>query len=279
MIKEYFELNFDNGKVKGDLRYNKGSKMPFIFFFHGFKVFRNWGFIPYICDKLALHNYNVINIDYSKNGIIDSDKLIYDSETFANQTISSHFQDCQNIYQYVCEENFINDVNIRDIWDGRIFCIGHSMGGALSYLLSSKVHIDKIVSLAAVSQFERNTERQKLAWRERGFTEIRMDGSEQILKLNYSYVDDKEKNFPQNIVLESINKYKGKYLVIQAQNDMVAKLTDAKQLYDAGSYKDNKELFVIEGTGHTFSASHPLNGENKYLRSLVNKTLDFFNED
>ncbi len=279
MIKEYFEIDSDNGIIKGDLRYNKGNKMPLIFFFHGFKSFRNWGFIPYMCDYLANNNYNVINIDYTKNGIVDSDKSIFDPDIFAVQTVSSHYTDVINIYKNVIENRMINNVNLDLYWDGRVYFMGHSMGGALCYLASSVISIDKIVSLAAVSNFDTNTERQKQMWKEKGYTEVRINGTGQILKLNYSYFADKEKNFNKDSILSSIRQYRGKYLVIQAKNDLVAKMEAGNQLYAAGRYNDNKELFVLEGTGHTFSASHPFAGENKYLRSVLEKMLEFLGKD
>lgn len=278
-MKEYFEVKLENGIIKGDLRYKRGSKMPLIFFLHGFKSFRNWGFIPYICDKLCECGYNVINFDYSQNGIIDEDKILFDPEIFANQTVSSHYQDYINLNQFIQNERKINNIDLNRIWDGRIYNIGHSMGGALSYIATNEARIDKIVSLAAVSRLDRNTERQKKIWEEKGYTEIRIKGSEQILHLNYSYLQDKDYNYPNDIIINSINKYDGKYLVIHPKNDIVAKLDEAQELFDAGLIKDNKELFVLEGTGHTFSVGHPFTGENKYLRLLVNKTIDFLNKN
>lgn len=278
-MKEYFELKFENGIIRGDLRYSKGNKMPLIFFLHGFKSFRNWGFIPYICDKLAESGYNVINFDYSKNGIIDDVKSIFDPEVFANQTVSSHYIDYINLNKFIRNERKINDIDLNEIWDGKIYNVGHSMGGALSYVASKEVPIDKIVSLAAVSRLDRSTDRQKKLWEEKGFTEIRIKGSEQVLPLNYAYSLDKDKNFPNEIMPKSIANYKGKYLVIHPKNDIVAKLEEAHEIFDAGLIKDNKELFVIEGTGHTFSVGHPFAGENKYLRLVLEKTIEFLNRN
>lgn len=278
-MKEYFEVKLDNGIIKGDLRYHKGSKMPLIFFLHGFKSFRNWGFIPYICDKLSDNGFNVINFDYSQNGIIDEERLLFDPEIFANQTVSSHYKDYINLNQFIQKNRKINDLILDDIWDGRIYNIGHSMGGALSYIASSEVRIDKIVSLASISRLDRNTERQKKVWEERGFTEIRIKGSVQILHLNYSYLKDKDYNYPDDIILNKIKNYDGQYLVIHPKNDIVAKLEEAQELFEAGINKDNNELFVIEGTGHTFSVGHPFTGENKYLRLLINKTIEFLNRN
>jgi len=279
MIKDYFEIVFDNGTIKGDLRYNKGTKMPLLFFLHGFKSFRNWGFIPFFCDKLAENGYNVINFDHSHNGIIDEDKLIFDPEIFANQKVSSHYRDYINMNNYVRLFRKINDVNLDEIWDGRIYNIGHSMGGALSYVASSEVKIDKIVSLAAVSRLDRNTERQKKIWKENGFTEIKIRGSEQILHLNYSYSEDKDKYFTNEIMPNCIKNYEGEYLVIHPKNDIVAKLDEAKEIFESGIYKDKKELFVIEGTGHTFSIGHPFTGENKYIRAAIEKTIEFLSKN
>lgn len=278
-MKEYFEVKLENRIIKGDLRYNKGSKMPLIFFLHGFKSFRNWGFIPFICDKLSDKGYNVINFDYSQNGIIDEEKQLFDPIVFANQTVTSHYLDYIVLNQFIQHERKLNNMNLDDLWDGRIYNIGHSMGGALSYIASGEVKIDKIVSLASISRLDRNTERQKKVWEEKGYTDIRIKGSDQVLHLNYSYLKDKDNNYPDDIILKAIYKYNGKYLVVHPKNDIVAKLEEAYELFEAGSIKDNKELFVIDGTGHTFSVGHPFTGENKYLRLLINKLIEFFDKE
>jgi len=187
-------LKSDNLTINCDLRsIPENRKKPLVIFLHGFKSFRNWGFIPFCCEFFAKNGFMVINFDYSMNGIIDSEKSIFDTEIFARQTISSHLND----FIYLIEKIKAKDIVINDYlaryWNNQVFTIGHSMGGAISLLGYDKVRQDKIVLWATISQIDRNTERQKQIWKEKGYTEIKIMPSEQILHLNYSYIEDKEK--------------------------------------------------------------------------------------
>lgn len=267
---------FDNLFVNCDLRFIPDNrKKALVIFLHGFKSFRNWGFIPFCCEFLAKKGFMVINFDYSTNGIIDSEKSIFDPEIFARQTISSHLNDFLDLVEKIKKKDILINNYLSEYWNNQIFTIGHSMGGAISLLGYDKVRQDKIVLWATISQIDRNTERQKQIWKDKGYTEIKIMPSEQILHLNYSYIEDKEKNFADNSIVNSLKFIEIPVLIIHPKNDMVVKINEAEELYKALEHNNRRELYYIEGAGHTFSISHPFNNSNIYLDEALNKTLDF----
>jgi len=277
----HFSCNNQLGlPINADIRFSESNKKkPIVIFLHGFKSFRNWGFIPHTCDFLANNGYIVVNFDYSTNGIIDAEKSIFNPDLFATQTVSQHLKDYLFLTNTI--RSSLDAIYGFDpqLWNGKIYSIGHSMGAALSVFAADIINTDKLVLWASISHLNRNTTRQKDAWQERGFTDIKIRSSNQILPLNYSYITDKESNFSNDAICESLAKLTKPIMIVHAQNDIIVKKDELNELINATKSNDKMELFVIDKTGHTFSVSHPFIGENQYLRTVLNKTLEFLNKN
>jgi pimeloyl-ACP methyl ester carboxylesterase len=265
--------------IKGCIRFKDNNNLkPAVIFLHGFKSFKNWGFIPYTCEQLAERNYISISFDYSLNGILDEEKPWFDPELFSKQTISSHVTDFEDITNLiVSHSDFLK--NSLDYWNGEIFTIGHSMGGAISVLGSQLSHkTDKIVLWASVSRLDRNTNRQKEIWKQQGFTDVKISITGQVLPLNYTYIIDKEENFTGKSIIECTRQIEAPVLILQAEHDLIVKKIEANELFSVINNNQKSKLIVIPKTGHTFGEKHPFDGPGIALNFVLNKTIEFFEE-
>lgn len=279
MINKFLQIPISNGRIINcNLRISDIKPKPFIFFLHGFKSFREWGFIPYSCEYLAKNGFNVINFDYYLNGIVDSRNSLFDEEKFSKQTFSSHLNDFVELYKTILTNEYIDEFALKDIWNNEVYTIGHSMGGALSILASEKIKIDKIVLWASIAYLIRATPRQRQIWKERGWNEIVIQASQQVLKLDYNFVEDRTENFNEECVIEALSTYKNPYLVVHADKDLIIKKIEKERLISAQT-NNNGSLFVIEATGHTFSVGHPFTGSNKHLSLALQETIKFLNSN
>ncbi len=272
------QVKNDLGRVINfDLRSpnTEDKKYPLVVFLHGFKGFKDWGFIPYFCEKLA-DNVIVVNMDFSFNGIIDAENSIYDSEIFRKNTISQQIKDANITIDYI--KTILEGTNY---FNGEVYLVGHSLGGATSVFLSTlRNDINKIVLLASISKINRNSERQKEAWKELGYMEFRVQPNNQTLHLDYSYQDDKDLNFRPNQLIEDLIDFKKPVLIIHGMQDVTVKIDEAKILFDARCDNGLEELTEFEflpKCGHTFNVRNNKDNfeHNICLNKVIKTTNDF----
>ena len=278
MKRHYFEfLNQYGNKIKGDLRIPLlQEKAPILIFSHGFKGFRNWGFIPFVCDEFARRGYISINFDFSLNGIIDDIEQIYDDEIFRRNKVSVEVSDLTFLIEQIIDSQ-LNNADFRDKWNGIIYLAGHSLGGAISVFTAGKFNqIQKMSLWASVSELDRNTPRQKEIWKEKGYTEIVIQNTGQKLHLDYSYIEDKDTSFQHNAIINAMEHLTIPVQIIHPQNDMTVKLKEAVELASTGNNIIKRELNVIAKAGHTFNCRHPFDQPSKALEKALESTFMFF---
>lgn len=280
MQKLYFELlGYENRNIKIDLRHQKyHRKVPIIILLHGFKSFRNWGFIPYASEMFSKDSIS-INLDFSWNGIKDDKKMIYDVDIFAKNTISSMLYDTNVVINSI-NNNKINQItNILDeLWNGEIILFGHSLGGAIAVNTSLKYkNIRKLILWAAISKYFRNSKKQEQEWKEKGKMNFKEQITGQELHLNYSYLEDKENNAEQFHILNNIKQVNIDTLIVHGKQDITVSPKEAEALFKH-SGSDEKILNLIKGCGHTFGVSHPYNKKKKQLENALEISQWFINK-
>jgi dienelactone hydrolase len=271
MIKTFSFENKYGDIIEGDIRFPAGpGNFPLAIFQHGFKSFRNWGFIPYLCGKIAASGAIAVNFDFSLNGIVDSEKILYDNDKFSRNTVSRELSDMLETVDFLK-----NHPEIAAKWNGELYLAGHSLGGAISLLAAENCRPAKLALWGTISDLQRNTERQKAAWKKKGFSPVKISSTGQELQLMYSYQQDKDDNFPENAILNAAAKYPGDLLIIHGSEDLTVKPREAEELFSAAGGNPNAKLEIIERTGHTFGVGYTFNESNDALDSAIDKTLEF----
>jgi uncharacterized protein len=278
MTKHYFEIENSNGhKVKGDIRIPFSEiAIPVVIFSHGFKGFRNWSFIPYICEKFANHGFISVNYDFSHNGIIDDEKQIYNDEIFRKNRVSFAIDDLGCLIKGI-ESNSLKISEFHNQFSGDIYLAGHSLGGAVSILTAPKFESVKKISLwASISELNRNTERQKAVWKEKGEISIEIASTGQKLHLDYDYIEDKDVNFPSNVIMDTLKTLNYPVQIIHPEKDLTVNIKEANELKSTESDIRKRELIVIEKAGHTFNCRHPFEGASNALQKAYESAHNFF---
>ena len=251
--------------------YSKNSLKPLVIFIHGFKGFKDWGGFPYLMGKISEAGYGALSFNFTHNGVSEINPVEFTRlDLFAENTISMELNELNYVINY-----FYENANELKIDNGRIALIGHSRGGGISILkASSDNRIKCLVTLSSVSTFDRYSDKLKREWKSKGFIESENTRTKQLMRLNASLLEDLENNKDSLNIISAASHLKIPSLFIHGKEDMAVKYSEAKEIFGSTN-KHNKELLLIENTGHTFGVVHPFAGTTPAFETVIEKLLGF----
>lgn len=272
MNKDFVLISSRNEKIRITAYGFENIKSSFcLVYVHGFKGFKDWGFVPFLGDYFAKNGFFVITFNFSHNGVGDSLIEIAEPDKFAQNTISLEVE----------ELNAIIDAYVNDFFgektNKRIGLIGHSRGGAISLFVSSKRNdVGAVAAWSSIAKLDRYSERQKKEWKKKGVFEVLNKRTNQMMKLNLSLLEDIENNKDGNLNLENaVSNLNKPLLIIHGEEDLTVPFEEAIRIY-SWSDKDKTELYPLSSTGHTYDIKHPFEGSSKKFDLVLNKTNEFF---
>jgi pimeloyl-ACP methyl ester carboxylesterase len=271
MNKNTFALQVDEGLVvNGDIYSTTATAQPILIISHGFKAYREWGFFPYMAEQYAQSGMIVINIDFSQNGVVDAEKGIFDADVFRTVTVSQEINDLNAVIDNL--KYLLNEYSIEG-WNGEVFLLGHSLGGAVSVITASQRNdISKVVTWGSIGDIDRNTQRQKDDWRAKGVLEFENRITGQMLYLDVEYLEDKLRNKEKYDLEKCISELDIPTLIVHGDKDFTVRMKEAKMLDNAAK---NSELCIINKANHTFNCRHPFTVTNEILDQAINSTIEF----
>jgi esterase/lipase len=258
-----------------DIRFNTETKIksPVLIFCHGLKGFKDWGCFPYMLESIAEEDIFTVSFNFSYNGtgLTGGDEQEFTRlDLFAKNTLSRELDDLEDIIRFLVENSNVFNYDLN-----RIYLMGHSRGGGIAIIKTSQnPKIKKLITLASVAIFDRYTDRLKKEWKEKGYIETMNTRTKQMMRFNYSYLQDLEKNSAKLDVLKAISKVQVPTLLVHGENDLSVDCTEAQTLYDF-SNKKNTRLEIYKNTNHTFGAEHPFKGTSSILENVLKSIIDF----
>ncbi|MEJ2506239.1 MAG: acyl-CoA thioester hydrolase/BAAT C-terminal domain-containing protein [Ignavibacteriaceae bacterium] len=250
---------------------NNLQNSPCIIYVHGFKGFKDWGFVPYLGDYFSKNEFSVISFNFSHCGVGENLLEFDEPDKFAKNTFSLE----------VSELNQIIDAYIKGFF-GKISgkgvgLLGHSRGGAVALITGSKrKEINAVTTWSSIAKIDRYTERQKQEWMKNGFVEVINSRTNQVMRLDISLLEDIENN--KNTILNmetAVSNLNKPLLITHGEQDLTVPIEEAKMIYN-WSNKDLTETYFIPAIGHTYDIKHPFDGSNPKFEYLLEKTKTFF---
>lgn len=275
VTKRSFNIQNEYGdNLTTDIRYNEGKEnLPLVIFVHGFKGFKDWGGFPYMLEKLAEEDIFAAGFNFSYNGVGEKeDELVHFTrlELFAKNTFSRELDDLGSIIDFFDEnrDKYNYDFNTLTL-------IGHSRGGGCVILKTSQdKRVKKLITLAAVSYYDRYTDRKKNEWKEKGYIEEPNSRTGQVMRMNLSLLEDIENNKERLDIQAAMKRIDVPVLILHGEQDLSVDYSHADMLYKA-SNKDKTKYELIEKTGHTFGIMHPFEGTTKAFEDVITKSIEF----
>lgn len=236
---------------------------------HGFKGFKDWGFFPHLGERLARDGHLAVSFNFSLNGTGPSLVDFTDLDAFGRNTLSRELQDLR----------WMVDRTMAGEWSGgrspaAVGLLGHSRGGGTSVITAAEhAGVSALVTWAAVSTFKRWGEEQVRDWTSRGVTYVPNARTGQDMPLHRSLWEDLEANADRLDVVAAAAMVRVPWLIVHGGADATVQVAEARRLHEAGPAS---VLKVVDGSGHTFEAVHPMEAATAGLDTAIEATLRHF---
>ena len=242
-----------------------------IIYVHGFKGFKDWGFVPYLGEYFALKDFFVLTFNFSHNGIGENLLEFDEPEKFALNTYSREISELTELVMAYFN-NFFGSAKTP-----KVGFLGHSRGGAVSLLTAKNIKgINAVALWSSISRIDRYTKHQKEEWKKKNSYEVINQRTKQVMRLDISVLNDIEENSDTTLnIHDAVNNFNRPLFIAHGEEDLTVPIKEAEELYN-WSNKDLTEFVRIPSVGHTFNIKHPFEGSNKKFDELLEKTYLFF---
>lgn len=263
--------------MPADFRFlQNGVRKPLIVFSHGFKGFKDWGCFPYMMERLASAGFFSVSFNFSYNGtgILPDEQADFTRlDLFAKNTFSRELDDLGDVLDYLRDHASEYEYDFD-----RLYLLGHSRGGGISILKAGEDRrVKKLAVLASVSAFDRYSDVLKKKWKEAGFFEVLNARTNQVMKMDYTLIEDLERNADRLDIRKAIGSLEIPVLLVHGTQDVTVDYSNGEDL-KARSNRADTRLKLIDHSGHTFGAVHPYNGTTPALETVIGELADFFAE-
>lgn len=251
---------------------NNAAK-PLIIFAHGFKGFKDWGHFNKVMGYFIGQGFVFLKFNFSHNGGTVEQPIDFpDLEAFGHNNYSKELDDLKTVVDWIEQTDLIPE---NEIDKSQIYLIGHSRGGGIAILGANQDNrIKKLITWAAVADFETRLPKDVSQWEKDGVIHIENARTKQQMPMYYQFVEDLKANADKLDIQKAEETLSIPHLIVHGSSDEAVDVADAKLL---ASWNNKAELYVIEGAGHTFGAKHPYTEKEfpTYVIDVLTKTLFF----
>lgn len=269
MIHRPFTRTLEPGVViRGDVRSPDRPPRSAVVVVHGFKGFKDWGFFPHACERLAEAGHAVVSFNFSHNGVGDDPLEFTELERFAANTLARELDELHRVIDEAREGTLLGRL------PERLGVLGHSRGGGQAILAAAEHRgVDAIATWAAVSDFDRWSHEVKAEWRERGRITVLNSRTGQEMPLDVGLLDDFEANRERLDIVAAARRVSVPWLIVHGLDDETVDPDEGRRLAGLAS---SGRLVLVEGAGHTFEARHPFAGSTPQLDRALEATVEHF---
>lgn len=264
--------NRDELPIRGTVSFPEGAgPFPLVVIAHGFKGFSEWGFFPYLAERLAEADLAALRFDFARNGTGENRTEFDRLDLFRENSITREIQDLEDLVAALPKLPGAGRTAPR-----RIGSLGHSRGGAVAVLAAARgLPVRSLVTWSAVADFHRSYDEASLAeWARTGMAEVLNSRTGQAMPLGMELYRDLTERRDEIDVLAAERSLKLAHLIVHGTKDESVPMEDAVALQ--ASAGDRAKLLLIPGAGHTFGAVHPFEGPTEELDQAVSETIAHF---
>jgi len=232
--------------------------------------FKDWGFLPYVAERLARAGLAVVSFNFSGAGVGEASDTFDEPERFGHNTYTKELHDLDVVLEAVTSGAF-------DFRPSAYGLFGHSAGGGIAVLRAAQdERVRALVTWAAVARFGRLIAPLTDELRRTGTARVSSQRSGRELPLYRDMLDDLDAHGAGPLdVVRAAGAVRAPWLIVHGTADQTVPWGDGRDLHHAARAGE-RELFLVDGAGHGFGAGHPWAGSNTALEQVVRRTVDWF---
>jgi uncharacterized protein len=245
---------------------------PCVLYLHGFKGFKDWGFVPYVGERFAAVGIRLLAMNFSHNGIGENPLEFTELDRFRDNTFSLEREEAMEILdKYSRGKLFGAQPGMK------LGVLGHSRGGGIAlvaFAAHPKVHA--ICTWASISTFARYPQSLLDQWKKRGTIDVTNARTGQVMQLGWNLHTDLMAHIHDTLDIRGAVAASDKPLCfVHGDADEAVPDADAHALFEWAE-NARAEMHLIPGAGHTFGAKHPFEKTHHHLEDALGHTLNFF---
>lgn len=217
---------------------------------HGFKGYKDYGFIPVLASMLADAGVLVHRFNFSTSGMTNEIETFARPDLFALDTWTRQVEDVR------CVVRAIRSGELRG-GDLPITLVGHSRGGATAILSGARhkeeLNLASIATINAVDSCARISNEQRDQFRDRGFIETQSARTKQTLRINNDWLREQHEDPELHDVCALAARVGVELLVMHADEDQAVDVQSGRNIAESAS----AALKIISGSNHVLNTKNP----------------------
>jgi pimeloyl-ACP methyl ester carboxylesterase len=264
----------DGGPLRGDVRSSGGQDArPAVVICHGFKGFKDWGFFPYLAQRLALGGVSAVSFNFASSGVGPEGDRFTEPERFGHGTFGRDLRDLATLVDAVRTGNLIPGLAPASA----VGLFGHSRGGGLGVLFAGghPAAVQALVTWSAIGSALRWGPETRKKWRQDGRLDVTNQRTGEVLPLYPDVLDELEGDAAGTFdIAAAAGRIHLPWLIVHGAVDESVSVRDAQSLYRWSG--ERAELLLVPRGGHTFGARHPWAGSTPELDQAMDATVGWF---
>lgn len=246
-----FTLINEHGlEILGDTHTPETPPIACALLLHGYKGYKDYGFIPVLAHDLCARGIMVHRFNFSTSGMTNDIETFARPDLFEIDTWTRQVDDVRRVVRAVREGEIAGN-------DLPLFLIGHSRGGATA-LLSAGRHRDElnlsgVITINAVDRCCRMSDEEQREMLERGYTITQSARTKQDLRIDAGWLRAQLKAPKEHDVKLQASRCEVPVCIMHGDAD------DAVDI-DAGlaiAHKLETPLFVLKNANHVLNMPNP----------------------
>lgn len=261
--------------ITADITFGKYEEpIPIVVFAHGFKGFKDWGSWPLAAEIFGVKSFPFFKFNFSHNGTTPKSLTEFkDLEAFGNNNFKIEYDDLGLAIDFISKKS----EELPFDWNGEIYVIGHSRGGAIALLRTSKdPRITKCATWGSVFNIEKYIHlKDTLSWQAEGVHYIVNGRTKQQMPIYFQFVENYVENKGLFDMEENLDTILSPILILHGEKDDVVGKEEAMDIYNTIEHS----IFIeIENGDHTFNTKHPTTERKipKPFADAILETIEFF---